>query len=209
VELGWPGLDPVKPSLDIIALDSSGSVTAPGGTDPIGNRFEEATRAMRVVEKWTVTRGPKVAVVHFDQPSESDSGVVTLAAHDALRQLRRSLRLPSDGYGTSCLKPAFVEAQRLAHEYADHDVRLTVFSDFELLDDDPVALLAELAEFPGHVYAVVLDSEPPDTLAGPNVTVSRLKHGDPPGSLAAIMHRSLTATRRGIGRKPPTTTLDR
>lgn len=197
VELGWPGIDPIHPTLDIIGFDHSGSVTAAGGTDPIGNRFREAGRAITVVQAWTMTRRPKVAIIHFDQPSIGNSGVVPLTSPGALLRLKTSLRVPPGSLGTSDLSPSLSEAERLAAAHPDHDVRFTVLSDFELTDDDPSAVFERLSAFPGQVHAVVLNAEPPADLAGENITITRLQHGDPPGALAAAIHRSLTATRRG------------
>lgn len=197
VELGWPGIDPMRPCLDIVDFDHSGSVTAVGGTDPIGNRFREAGRAIKVVQAWTMTARPKVAIIHFDQPSPSNSGVIPLSRTGALQQVAASLRVPPASFGTSDLFPSLKEAERLAAAHPDHDVRFTILSDFELTDEDPSAVFERLASFPGQVHAVVLNAEPPSDLAGDNVTITRLQHGDPPGALAAAIHRSLTATRRG------------
>lgn len=197
VELGWPGIDPVRPSLDILGFDHSGSVTAVGGTDPIGNRFREAGRAIKVVQAWTMTRRTKVAVVHFDQPSLGDSGVVTLSSPGALIRLHASLRVPLGAAGTSDLSPSLTTAEKLVAAHPDHDVRLTVLSDFALTDADPSDVFERLTGFLGHVHAVVLGAQPPGDLYGENVTITRLQHGDPPGALAAAIHRSLTATRRG------------
>lgn len=197
VELGWPGLDPVRPCLDIAVLDHSGSVTATGGTDPIGNRFREARQAIRLVQAWTMTRRAKVAVIHFDQPSTGNSGPVVLAERGALARLDASLHVPNDAAGTSDLSPSLAEAERLAAEHPDHDVRLTILSDFAITDDDPSAVFARLVNFPGQVHAVVLGAQVPGDLYGENITITQLEHGDPPGALAAAIHRSLTATRRG------------
>lgn len=197
VELGWPGIDPLRSSLDIIDFDHSGSVIAAGGTDPIGNRFREAGQAIKIVQAWTMTKRPKVAVIHFDQPSLGNSGPVSLSSPGALLRLSSSLRVPPASFGTSDLAPSLAEAERLAAAHPDHDVRFTILSDFELTDDDPSAVFERLAAFPGQVHAVVLNAQPPADLAGENITITRLQHGDPPGALAAAIHRSLTATRRG------------
>ena len=42
IELGWPGFCPRKPRLVLPIFDDSGSVSLPGGGDPVGNRYEEA-----------------------------------------------------------------------------------------------------------------------------------------------------------------------
>ncbi|MBM7472496.1 hypothetical protein [Subtercola frigoramans] len=85
----------------------------------------------------------------------------------------------------------------MAERYADHDVRLTIFSDFELFDDDLDDIFNRLKGFPGQVHAVVLSAEPPPDLRGENISITRISHDDPLGAVAAAVHRSLTATRRG------------
>jgi hypothetical protein len=197
IDLGWPGLDPVRPSLDLINFDDSGSVVSVGGSDPIGNRFTEAARAVEVVHEWCITKRAKVAVLHFDYPLKPGSRVMPLSASRTLVALRGELRTPTNGVGTSDLTPSLSQAEVLAATHPDHDVRLTILSDFELTDADPSDVFARLLAFPGEVHAVVLNAEPPTDLRGENITITRLRHGDTPGALAAAIHRSLTATRRG------------
>lgn len=196
-QLGWPGLDPARPSLDIINFDHSGSVTEPGGADPIGNRFREADRAINTVRKWTTTDRPKVAIIHFDQPSTGNSGIVPLAAAGARHRLRTCLRRPSGAAGTSDLEPSLVEAEKLATASPDHDVRLIVLSDFALTDQDPQTTLQRLASFPGKVHAVVLGNAPPPLLTATDVTITAIHYTDPPGALARAIYGSLVTARRG------------
>lgn len=196
-ELGWPGIDPLTPCLDLFSFDHSGSVVAPGGTDPIGRRFDETRQAIRVVQAWTGTKRPKVAVLHFDQPSNGDSGVIGLTERHALRRLSDSLRIPADATGGSDLLPSLEAAERLARRHRDHDVRFTILSDFALTDEDPSAVFERLAAFPGQVHAVVLNATPPPDLTGESITITPIGYDDPPGAVAAAIHRSLTATRRG------------
>lgn len=197
VELGWPGLDATRPSLDLLLFDDSGSVTAPVGADPVGGRFLEAWQAIRLVSSWSVTNRAKVAVLHFDHPVGA-SPVVSLADRHLERTLQPSLQVPRAAAGTSDLLPSLEAAETLASDHPDHDVRLTVFSDFELTDADPGMALTCLLAFPGTVHAVVLGGRPPlDLVDAEGVTVTPLHVSDPPGCFAAAVHRSLTATRRG------------
>ncbi|QAY74257.1 hypothetical protein ET445_13905 [Agromyces protaetiae] len=197
VELGWPGFESKTPSLDLLLFDDSGSVTAPHGTDPVGNRFAEAWNAIRLVAEWTHTSRAKVAVLHFDHPVGASE--VTALNHRRLEDLLRpSLAIPRGGLGTSDLLPSLEAAEIVASEHPEHDVRLTVFSDFQLTDPDPRVALTALEAFPGAVHAVVLSGGAPRDLDGAaNVTVTPLRASDPPGSFAAAIHRSLTTTRRG------------
>lgn len=196
VELGWPGIESKTPSLDLILFDDSGSVSAPQGSDPIGNRFNEAWKAIRLVADWTHTSRAKVAVLHFDHPVGA-SPVLSLNDRRLEQRLRPFLALARGGVGTSDLLPSMEAAETLASEHSDHDVRLTVFSDFQLTDLDPRAPLAALEAFPGSVHAVVLGGDSPLDLKGaPNISVTPLRASDPSGSFAAAVHRSLTATRR-------------
>ena len=197
VDLGWPGLDPARPSIDIIDLDHSGSVTSTGGTDPIGNRFREAARAIDAVATWSVAKRSKAALIHFDQPSTGNTPVLALNDAGSVRRLKHALRVPVGAHGTSDLDPSLTTAEDIAAAHPDHDIRLTILSDFELTDTDPSDVFARLAAFPGEVHAVILNAEPPVDLRGDNITITRLHYSDPPGALAAAIHRSLTATRRG------------
>ena len=195
VELGWPGLDPKRPCLDILIFDDSGSIMAPHGADPVGNRFEEARRAIKLVSSWATSDRSKIAVLHFDHPHGA-SGVVALSDRHLGKKLAPSLSSPR-GMGISDLGPSLTEAERLAEAYPDHDVRMTHFTDYELTDHDPAAVLSRVASFPGHIHAVVLGGvTPPDLESADNVTVTPLSPGDPPGVFAAAIHGSLTATRR-------------
>jgi hypothetical protein len=197
VDLGWPGLDPTRPSIDIFDFDHSGSVTSIGGTDPIGNRFREAARAIDAVAAWSVTKRSKALVIHFDQPSSGNTPVLALNDPGAVRRLKRALHVPGGARGTSDLSQSLLTAEEIATAYPDHDIRLTILSDFELTDTEPSDVFARLAEFAGEVHAVVLNATPPVDLRGENITITRLRYSDPPGALAAAIHRSLTATRRG------------
>lgn len=195
IELGWPGFEPKTPCFDIKVIDSSGSVMSAQGNDPVGNRFNEARRAIQLVSDWTHTDRSKIAILHFDHPLGA-SGVIALNDRKLMQRLEPSLRDPG-GRGTSDLLPALAEMERLAAEYADHDLRATIFSDFELTDVDPSEVFARLLAFPGQIHAVVLGGRiPPDLVDATNVTVTPLSPGDPPGAFAAAIHRSLTATRR-------------
>ncbi len=194
VELGWPGLEPRRPCLDVIVFDSSGSVIAPLGNDPVGNRFEEARGAIRLVSQWTLTDRPKVAVIHLDHPLGA-SGVVALNDRHLARRVNPSLRNPG-GPGTSDLLPSICELERLAVAYPGHDIRATIFSDFELTDARPDEVFTRLGAFPGHVHAVVLGGQIPPDLLQDNVMVTPLSPEDAPGTLAAAILRSLAASRR-------------
>jgi hypothetical protein len=195
VELGWPGLDPKTPCLDIFLFDDSLSVTSLHGNDPVGARFREAGNAIEVVAGWSLSSRSKLAVLHFDYPIGT-SEVHALNERQLLQRLAPALCTPAGGRGTSDLAPALSAAEGLALAHPGHDVRLTVFSDFALTDRDSAAVLSRLTAFPGHVHAVVLGGSPPSDLVQPDITVTPISPLDPPGSFAAALHRSLTATRR-------------
>ncbi|SIS17829.1 hypothetical protein [Microbacterium sp. RURRCA19A] len=194
IELGWPGLESKRPCLVMLNFDSSGSVIAPQGNDPIGNRFNEARRAIRLVADWTYTSRSKVAVLHFDHPLGA-SGVVSLNDRRLLQRLDPSLQNPG-GRGISDLLPSLSEMERLAEAHPEHDLIGVIVSDFELSDVDLSEVFTRLRAFPGRIHAVVLGGQvPPDLVGADNVTVTTLSAGDPPGAFAAALHRSLTATR--------------
>lgn len=193
VELGWPGIEPKETCLDVFIFDSSGSVIAPLGNDPVGNRFEEAKAAIRLVAQWSFTDRSKVAIIHFDHPRGA-SGVITLNDRNLARKLAPSLRNPG-GRGISDLLPSTIELERLAREYPDHEVRATIFSDFELTDARPEEVFARLGSFSGRIHAVVLGGLIPPDLVQDNITVTPLAPADAPGTFAAALLRSMTATR--------------
>lgn len=195
IELGWPGIEPRRPCLVIVTFDDSGSVASPHGTDPIGNRFVEAKKAIQLVADWTYTTRSKIAVLHFDH-SHGASGVHALNDAHIVRRLEPSLKSPG-GPGSSALMPALNEMERLAAAHPDHDIIATIVSDFELTDDDPAEVFSRLHTFPGHIHGVVLGgATPPDLMDTASITVTPLSAGDPTGAFAAALHRSLTATRR-------------
>lgn len=194
IELGWPGLESNHPSMVALNLDSSGSVIAPQGNDPIGNRFNEARRAIKLVADWTYTSRSKVAVLHFDHPLGA-SGVVPLNDRRLLRRLNSSLQNPG-GRGTSDLLPSLNEMEKLALAHPEHDFIGVIVSDFELTDVSPAEVFTRLRGFPGRIHAVVLGGNVPlDLVGADNITMTPLSVEDPPGAFAAALHRSLTATR--------------
>jgi len=189
----YPGLDPRRPSLDLAVFDNSASITA--SNDPVGNRFEEVRRAVKIVAAQCQSSASKVAVIHFDQPSRGDSGIVALNSPFATTRLGFALQVPNGANGSSEMGDSLAKAERLASRYPDHDVRLTILSDFQLMDD--ASIFDRLRSFPGQVHAVVLEADPPLELYGDNITLTKVLARDPVGAVAAALHRSLTATRPG------------
>lgn len=195
IELGWPGFDPKRPCLDILVFDDSASITAEQGADPVGNRFEEAKRAIKLVGSWATSDRSKLAVLHFDHP-DGASGVVALNDPHLNSKISPHLA-PAGGHGTSDLAPSLNEVYRLAVAHPDHDIRVTFFTDCEFTDTDPASVISRLVAFPGRVHVVALGGYAPlDLEDADNVTVTPLSPGDPPGAFAVAIHRSLTATRR-------------
>jgi len=196
VELGFAGFDPARPFLLIVLCDDSYSIEASGGADPLGNRYAETGYAIRTVASWSFTDRAKVAIVHFDHP-HGFSGVVALNDRRLEDRLAPSLRPPVGAPGTSNLAPCLDVAYELAEQHADHDVVLAVASDFELTDLNASAVISRLVGFPGRVHALSLGGGSPLDLRQEHITVTPITAGDPRGSFAAAIHRSLTATRRG------------
>lgn len=200
VRLRWPGLDPLDPCLDVLLCDDSGSLNSPGGNDPVGNRYHEARRAVRLLSQWTRSSRPKVAVVHFDYPNVGIVGPHRLdRAIDRTRVLA-ALGVPPGASGSSALVPAMTTANELARDHGG-TVRCTIFSDFELTDTHPADPYEQIARFPGNVHAVVLNANPPAALMSlANVTITRIATDSPPGLAAAALMHSLTTGRRGARR---------
>lgn len=197
--LGSPGWPSKEPTLFMAIFDNSGSVVAPTGTDPLSNRFEEVAHAFSVVAR-RGARHELGAVVHFDTPSSGEVGPVPITKYGMVK-LRRGLRPPPDGRGSSALLPSVRRAIELAEAYPEHKVTLVVLSDFQLLDPVPAQALAELAAFPGDVHAVVLGGRLPDGVLADRITVTPVRTDDPPGAVARALFASLTTHRRGIQRQ--------
>ncbi|GAB2513145.1 hypothetical protein [Paramicrobacterium agarici] len=200
MQLRWPGLDPLDPTLDVLVFDDSGSLTGAAGNDPVGNRYAEARRAVELLSQWTMTSRQKLAVLHFDYPHVDSDGPHRLDQAKSRNQALRALAVPSGVYGSSALAPAMMAANRIARDHGEI-TRCTIFSDFELADPNPAQPYDEIAAFPGLVHAIVLNADPPTALtAVPNVTVTRLASDSPPGLAAAALMQSLATGRRGARR---------
>lgn len=194
-QLGDPGQSAPYPTLLVAVSDDSGSVTGSGGNDPVAARYKEMERAFVSVSRAGVAR-EFGAVIHFDVGSDADVAPVRLTGR-GLRRLRRGLRTPRGGAGSSELGPSLRRAVGLADSYQGYKTTLVVLSDFELLDPDPTAILSDLAVFPGEVHAVVLGGQPHIALLDERIAVTTVRPGDPPGAVARALFSSLVAHRPG------------
>lgn len=195
IRLGSPGRPSPVPTLVIAVFDNSGSVTGPGGTDPLSNRYAEVTRAFQTVAR-RGSRSELGAVVHFDTPSSGEVGPVPITRVGMLR-LRAGLAPPPDGAGTSELAPSLHRAIEIAENHPEHDVTLVVLSDFQLFDPDPGQVLSDLAAFPGSVHAVVLGCTLPEGVLGESISVAHIDHDSPPGAVARELFAQLVVHRPG------------
>jgi hypothetical protein len=193
--LGDPGQPAAVPTLLVAVFDDSGSVTSPIGTDPLSNRFAEVAHAFSVVAR-RGSRHERGAVLHFDTPSDGEVAPVPITRR-GLRLLRRGLRVPPDGAGSSELGPSLHRATAIAQAHPDHAVTLVVLSDFLLLDADPASTLTALAAFPGDVHAVVLSTQLPQGVLDGRITVTHVGRDDSPGTVARALFASLTTYRPG------------
>lgn len=188
IDLGAVGRCPGRPTLVIGIVDDSGSVTAPGGADPISNRYGELELALRAVARVCRCRQELAAIVHFDSPA-GDTPALPLSKR-GLAGLRRGLQISAEGRGTSDLLPALQRATELAEGHPDHQAVVMVFSDFALTDADPGAVAAALNAFPGVVYGCVLGRDP-GALPG---VVHQVRVGptSSPGAVARALLAALT-----------------
>jgi hypothetical protein len=208
--LGSAGRCTGERRLFIFVLDDSGSVTGAGGNDPLSKRYAEARLAVRTLGRACSCSRERVAVLHFDGVGEvGPCGLGRLG----LPQVLGGLVQPVGAIGSSELGPVLGRAEDLAGEATDHNYRvcLVVMSDFELLDDDPAAVIGRLAVFPGAVTAVVLGGSGSgsgtsgggslldSSLSGVASTVRVLSvaAGDEPGTVARALFGTLTAGRQG------------
>ena len=191
IRLGKAGSCPKKPVLLISLFDNSASVT--GGNDPIGNRFLEAELAIRRVGAKCRCGQEYVATLHFDTPTTHDLQPTPIGKSHA-DEIIRSLSIPPDGAGISCLGPSLTAARGLVDRFPTHHPILVVLSDYELFDH----YLDDLIAFPGDVHAVVLRAEPPPILADADtVMVTAVNYNSQPGTVARAIFTALTRDRPG------------
>lgn len=167
--LGPVGKCPVTPTLFIAIGDDSGSITAPGGADPISNRYGEVKLAMQAVAKRCGCKKEWAAVLHFDTPG-GDAGPNQLSKA-GLQRLSAGLGAPHGGSGSSNLLPSITKARELAEARVDHEVVVAILSDFMLTDGDLNAVTSALETFPGTVIACVLGTAPAAPVPGADQTI--------------------------------------
>ncbi|MHB1235497.1 MAG: hypothetical protein ACYCZK_07470 [Microbacteriaceae bacterium] len=203
IELGWPGFCPRQPRLVLPVFDDSGSVSLPGGGDPVGNRYEEAQLAFEALQDWCTCGKCLGGVLHFDTP-RGDVEPGKLRSLTFQQHLARGLRVPRFAAGSSVLGPSLTRAEEIAASFPKHEVRLVVLTDWQLFDTDNV--LDRLRSFPGAVLAIGLNTNPPITADDENIVGLRIGHDDPPGAVARALFGELTVGRRGrrSTRKPAT-----
>lgn len=194
IELGWPGFCPRQPRLVLPIFDDSGSVSLPGGGDPVGNRYEEARLAFEALQKWCSCGKCLAGVLHFDTP-RGDVHPGKLHSRAFQQQLRRGLRIPRFAGGSSILGPSLTRAEGVAARFPNHEVRLVVLTDWQLFDTDNH--LERLGNFPGAVLVIGLNASPPAPVDGDNIVGLRVGHDDPPGAVARALFGELTVGRRG------------
>ncbi|MER6121385.1 hypothetical protein ABT173_01530 [Streptomyces sp. NPDC001795] len=190
-ELPDPPQCPHDRLLVVIIFDDSYSVT--GGNDPVGNRYREAAAALTHLGRRCRCGRLRVAIVHFDRGTSVDVDPTPLNRRGS-RRLAGGLAPPPGRYsGSSKLGPALDRAQEIADAHPDHQVAVCVFSDFELLDPQPEAVLDRLCAWPGPAHAVVLHNPPPGRLRdAPTVTVTGIGWASDRGSVARAVYGALT-----------------
>ncbi|MGY0386397.1 vWA domain-containing protein [Nocardioides sp. WG-D5] len=170
----------------VAVVDDSGSVTAPGGSDPISNRYAEIRAALVAVGQRCRCKRELATVAHFDTPAGDISA--QRLTRLGIRALDPTLRLPLGGAGTSNLRPAVHRVGEVLRQYPEHDAVVAVLSDFQITDSNPDGVLDELAHLPATVYACVLGAPSDVSVPGADVSIA-IPHGQPPGALAkAILH---------------------
>jgi len=194
IELGWPGFCPRQPRLMLPIFDDSGSVSLPGGGDPVGNRYEEAQLAFEALQDWCTCGKCLGGVLHFDTP-RGDVEPGKLRSPTFQQHLARGLRVPRFAAGSSILSPSLTRAEEIAASFPKHEVRLVVLTDWQLFDTDNV--LERLRSFPGAVLAIGLNTDPPIAANDDTIVGLRIGHDDPPGAVARALFGELTVGRRG------------
>jgi hypothetical protein len=194
IDLGWPGFCPRLPRLVLPVFDDSGSVSLPGGGDPVGSRYEEVQLAFEALQEWCTCGKCLAGVLHFDTPrGDVDPG--KLRSPTFQQHLARGLRVPRFAAGSSVLGPSLTRAEAIAASFPKHEVRLVVLTDWQLFDTDNV--FDRLHGFPGAVLAIGLNANPPSPVEGDHIVGLRVGHDDPPGAVARALFGELTVGRRG------------
>jgi hypothetical protein len=194
IHLGWPGFCPRQPRLVLPIFDDSGSVSLPGGGDPVGNRYEETQLAFEALQEWCSCGKCLGGVLHFDTPrGEVDPG--KLRSPTFQLHLRSGLRVPRFAAGSSVLGPSLTRAEEMAASFPKHEVRIVVLTDWQLFDTENV--FDRLRSFPGRVLAIGLNTNPPIPADDDNIVGLRVGHDDPPGAVARALFGELTVGRRG------------
>lgn len=204
IVLGAPGCDPASPFLVQVCFDDSGSLAS--GNDPVGARYAEAKRALQHIAGASKSAAQQVTIYRFDHPIVSPMGPFPLHKRQPLAELLQAVEPPPGIIGSSALAPAMMAMNRAAEKQPEADHVAVIFSDFELMDQNPRQPYQEIASFPGLVHTVVMNAVPPaELLAPPNVLVSQVSSLDPPGRLAAALAMSLGRFRQGAGAARVTT----
>ncbi|MGJ6122343.1 hypothetical protein QN239_07180 [Mycolicibacterium sp. Y3] len=180
-----------------ILTDNSGSVCGAGGNDPTTRRHDEALLTIRHVAVACRCGREQVALLPFDQPSP---GLVLPQRLNGrgIRRLQRGMVIAERTGASSSLLPALTIAERLA-KLTPHRAAVVVLSDFELCDHQSDRVLERLANFPGHVHAVVLGGLTPDQLENDErVAISEITPESQPGEVAQAIFDGLTAHRQGV-----------
>lgn len=209
-----------KPSLVCFIADDSPSVTDGRGTDPLANRYREARAAFRALARACTCGQCLGAVLHFDLVG--GTGVLPVRETRVGRRrrggrlhpkLEEALSMPAKAFGTSVLGRSLEVGLRLLASHPDHEQTLIVASDFDLFDDDPARVIADLDDFArnqGSVHGVVLGRLVPDGVLAPPIRTHLIQRGSAPGSLARAIACGLAEHRHGaaiITDAPPVLTI--
>ncbi|WP_143219425.1 hypothetical protein [Actinokineospora bangkokensis] len=188
--LGEAGGPAEVPTLVVVIVDDSGSVTSTSGSDPQSNRYQEIRQAFRAVAR-AGAGDERAVVLHFDVQRRARTHRLNTVG---LWSLEAQLSVPH-GAGSSQLGPSLGQAERLVQRFHRHRSSVVLFSDFALADDDPAAALARFASLPGRHRAVVLGSGQPELPEG--IAVSRITEDSTPGAVARTVFGELVAHRPG------------
>lgn len=182
-----------QPSLTILIFDDSASVGMVGGTDPIGNRYQEAANAIAHVAKKCRCRKCLVAIVHLDTPTTTDVAPHSLRNS---KTIEAGLRLPGSFAGISTLGPGLDAALTIAHDYPDYQIALVIFSDFWLTDS--LETPAQLVSFPGEVFPIILGDHQAPEFSEAGLAPLNISSSAAAGALAKALFEGLTVFRVGV-----------
>lgn len=189
---------PHNPRLLALISDSSGSVTAYRGNDAAGRRWDEQARAVEVWAGKCRCDDQLVAVLHFDDVGADVGPIPTRPNRQAMAALEPALQIPA-GAGSSNQGSSADRTLRMGREHPKHELVAVTFTDGQLFDSNPQAVIDGLAAGSSRLHRVILGGHSHVNFDAGNASYTDLNEQSDPGAAAAAIINTLNE----VGSKPP------